>query len=122
MKRILRGASIASIYAELTGKRISAKDIADLARSGDKIALKVWQDAGTYIGKAVSYAVNLLGINTVVLGGGAEAFDLLAPAVNNSAEKYLFKKANPKINVLHSKPGKYAALTGCAALVLENIS
>lgn len=117
------GASIASIYSELTGKRISAKDIADLARSGDKIALKVWQDAGSYIGKAVSYAVNLLGIDTVVLGGGAaEAFDLLAPAVNNSAEKYLFKKANPQIKILHSKPGKYAALMGCAALVLENIS
>lgn len=117
------GASISSIYAELTGKQISAKDIADLARSGDKIALKVWQDAGTYIGKAVSYAINLLGIDTVVLGGGAaEAFDLLAPAVNNSAEKYLFKKANPQIKILHSKPGKYAALMGCAALALENIS
>ena len=115
------GASIAAIYNESTGKNLSAKHISELARSGDAQALKVWQNAGEYIGKASSYAVNLLNIDTVVLGGGAaEAFDLLELFVIESLNKNLFKKANPNVKVLHSLPGKFAALKGCAALAIEN--
>ncbi len=115
------GASIAAIYNEKTNKNLSAKDIADLARNGDKIALETWQNAGRYIGKAASYAVNLLNIDTVVLGGGAaEAFDLLEPTATELLNINLFKKANPQAKILHSSPGKYAALKGCAAIVLEN--
>ena len=115
------GASIAAIYNEKTGENISAKEIADLARDGNQTAVTVWQNAGSYIGKAVSYAVNLLGIDTVVLGGGAaEAFDLLEPSATAALDQYLFKKANPNVKILHSAPAHFAALKGCAALVLEN--
>ena len=115
------GASIVSIYNETTNKNLTAKEIADLARNGDTDALAVWQDAGAHIGKAVSYAVNLLNINTVVLGGGAaEAFVLVEPSATKSLNENLFTKANPNVKILHSKPGQFAALMGCAALVLEN--
>lgn len=115
------GASIAAIYNEETNKNLSAKEIADLARNGDNIALTVWHQAGSYIGKAAAYAVNLLNIDTIVLGGGAaEAFDLLEPAATESLNKNLFKKANPNCKILHSKPGRFAALMGCVALVLDN--
>ena len=115
------GASISDIYREKTSKDISAKDIANLARNGDKTALYVWQNAGRYIGQAVSYAVNLLNIELIVLGGGAaEAFDLLQPSATQSLRQNLFKKANPNTKILHSAPGRFAALMGCAALVLEN--
>lgn len=115
------GASIAAIYNEQTGGKLNAKEIADLARDGDKTALAVWQEAGTYIGKAAAYAVNLLNIDAVVLGGGAaEAFDLLEPSATAALRQNLFKKANPSVKILHSAPGRYAALMGCAALVLEN--
>lgn len=115
------GASIAAIYNEITGCNYTAKTIAEKARSGDKNALLVWQSAGAYIGKAAACAVNLLNIDTVVLGGGAaEAFDLLEPTATKGLNNNLFKKANPDVKLLHSKPGKYAALMGCAALVIEN--
>ena len=115
------GASIAAIYNEKTGTNLSAKEIADLARGGDKTALITWQSAGAYIGKAASYAVNLLGIDTVVLGGGAaEAFDLLEPAATEALDRLVFKKANPNVRILHSLPARFAALKGCAALVLEH--
>ena len=115
------GASIAKIYYEKTGESISAKEIADRARGNEQIALSVWQDAGRYIGKAASYAVNLLGIDTIVLGGGAaEAFDLLQPYAKQELEENIFKKANPNVQILHSLPAKYASLMGCAALVIES--
>ena len=114
------GASLSQIFKERTGKDMSAKDIAELARKGDKTALDVWEEAGAYIGKAVSYAVNLLGIDTVVLGGGAaEAFDLIYSSAQAALEHLIFKKANSNAKILHSKPGSKAALMGCAGLVLE---
>ncbi|MBQ8267026.1 MAG: ROK family protein [Clostridia bacterium] len=114
------GASIAAIYNEITGCNCTAKTIAERARDGDKNALSVWHSAGKYIGKAAAYAVNLLNINTVVLGGGAaEAFDLLEPSATKALGDNLFKKANPNVKILHSTPGRYAALIGCAALVLQ---
>lgn len=121
LEAMASGASIAAIYREKTGVDISAKEIADLARTDDETALSVWQSAGHYIGKAVSYAVNLLNIDTVVLGGGAaEAFDLLQPAAMATLDKLVFKKANEHVKILHSAPGRYAALKGCGALVLKN--
>lgn len=115
------GASIGAIYNERTNSNLTAKEIADLARGGDEVALSVWQEAGAYIGKAAAYAVNLLNIDTVVLGGGAaEAFELLEPSATAAMQKNLFKKANPNAKILHSKPGRFAALMGCAALVLDS--
>jgi len=84
--------------------------------------LRVWSDAGTYIGKAIAQSVNLLGTDTVVLGGGvAEAFDLLKPPIDSAIKKHVFLKAVPHVNVLHSALGKNAALVGCAALVKQQI-
>ncbi len=115
------GASIAAIYNERTKNNLTAKEIAELAHGGNVDALSVWQEAGSYIGKAAAYAVNLLNIDAVVLGGGAaEAFDLLEPSATKNLNKNLFKKANPKTKILHSKPGRFAALMGCVALVLDS--
>ncbi len=123
LESMASGASISAIYKERTGVEISAKDIADRARNGDAVALDVWNSAGTYIGKALSSAVNLLGLDTVVLGGGAaEAFDLLKPSIDAAIKRYVFLGANPNVRVLHSALGKYAALSGCAALVKYQLS
>ena len=114
------GASISALFCERTGIDIPAKEIATLARNGNADALSVWEEAGAYIGKAVSYAVNLLGLEKIILGGGAaEAFDLLEPSCTREMEKYVFKAANPDVEIMHSANGKWAALKGCAALVLE---
>lgn len=120
LEAMASGASIADIYKERTGEELSAKEIADLARQGNKAALTVWQEAGAYIGKAAAYAVNLLGLDTVVLGGGAaQSFDLLEPSAQEAMKRFLFERANPGAKILHSQLSGYAALKGCAALVLE---
>lgn len=122
LEAMASGASIAAIYTERTGQAvsISAKEIADMARDGDETALRVWQEAGAYIGKAAAYVVNILDIDTVVLGGGAaQSFDLLEWSANKALERYVFAKAHPNVGVVHSSLGGYAALKGCAALVVD---
>ena len=120
LEAMASGASISQIYNEITGKNLSAKDICDIARSGDPVAKKVWHDAGFYIGKASAHAVNLLGFENIILGGGAaEGFSLLEDGLYEGYDKFVFKRANPSKNIfVHSAVGKYAALKGCAALCL----
>lgn len=115
------GASIADIYSKKTKASVTgALDVAKKARKGDVVALSVFEEAGVYIGKAVASAVNLLGINTVVVGGGvSEGFELFEKAANESLEKNIFVRANPDAKILRSSLGKNAALLGCVALVKE---
>lgn len=65
-----RGAS--SVIEELTGgdySKVSIDTIIEAAKKNDKIALSILDDAGEYIGIAVSNAVNLLGPQMIILGG-----------------------------------------------------
>lgn len=120
LEAMASGASIASIYTERTGKKIPTKELAVLARAGDEMARCVFSEAGAYVGKAAAHAVNLLGLGTVVLGGGvAESFDLLEPSAREALEHFVFARANPNVRLLRSLPGRNAALLGCAALVLS---
>lgn len=117
LEAVASGASISKIYKSRTGKSFSAKEIADFARKGEPQAKAVWSEAGEYIGKAAACAVNLLGLEAVVLGGGAaKSFELLEPFAKKAMEKYLFGRANPNVEILHSSLGDYASLKGCAAL------
>lgn len=120
LEAMASGASIAAIYADRTGESVSAKAIADRARQGEKQALDVWQEAGGYIGKASAAVMNLLGLETVVLGGGAaEAFDLLEGPALKAIDRFLFKGARLTPRLLHSALGAQAALMGCCALAHE---
>lgn len=119
LEAMASGASIAAIYAERTGKRIDTKTLAALARDGDAESARVFSEAGAYIGKAAAHTVNLLGLDTVVIGGGvSESFDLIEAGIRSAFGRFVFEKANPSVAVLPSALGRYAALKGGAALVL----
>jgi glucokinase len=97
----------------------TAQKVAELARSGDTIALSVMETTGTLLGKAASYAVNLLNLEAVILGGGvAQSFDLLLPSLEKSFRSRLFQNANPSVKLEQTGLGYRAGLAGAAALTL----
>ena len=84
--------------------------------------MEVYNKAGSYIGKALSYSINLLNIKKVVLGGGvSQDFELLKDGINVSLDKYLFKQANKNITVEKTQLGYNAALIGAAAVAINKI-
>ena len=120
LEAMASGASLSAIYEEMYHKKMGTKDIATLAFQGDKNAISLFQQAGFYIGKAAAHTINLLGLRTVVLGGGmSESFSLLQTGIQDALDRCVFKQANPTVNVIPSPLGSYAALKGCAALVLD---
>ena len=93
----------------------SAAEIAALARNGNKAAMDVFQTTARMIGKAASYAVNLLNLPMIVVGGGVSgAFDLLEPEMKKTLIHYSFHAANANIRIEKTVLGYEAALIGAA--------
>lgn len=116
LEAMASGRGISRLYRRGTGRDLSAKEIADLARSGDPAALKAYETAGGYMGKALSFCVNILNIGTVIIGGGvSESFDLLEKPINSALSERVFRQGNPRVEVKRTALGYYAALVGAAA-------
>ncbi|MCL2305908.1 MAG: ROK family protein [Planctomycetaceae bacterium] len=99
---------------------LTAAEIADLARQGDPVAMDVYQTTARLLGQAASYAVNLLNLPMIVLGGGvSEAFDLLAPEMGRTLHRFTFQAANPNVRIGKTALGYEAALVGAAATGLQ---
>lgn len=113
------GTGIAAKYFDLTGQALSAKEIAERAKNGDRISAAIYREAGYLIGSALSSAANLLNPEKIVLGGGvAMDFPLLSPGINRALEEGLFSAANPELTIVKTGLGYNAALLGAAALTL----
>ena len=114
------GPGIARRYAVMVKKDspdVSAKKIAELARAGDDAALSVFDITGRLIGKAASFAVNLLNLEKVVIGGGvSNSFDLLLPSMEASFHERVFRDANLKFVFEQTGLGLDAGLAGAVAI------
>ena len=117
------GPGIARRYAVLQKKELpdlSAREIAERARMGDETAKSVFDITGRLIGKAASYAVNLLNLEKVVIGGGvSNSFDLLLPSMEMTFRKKVFQDANPKAVFEKTGLGTDAGLAGAVALTMK---
>jgi len=119
------GPGIARRYAMLKKESpvlsaLSAREIADRAKSGDETAKMVFDITGRLIGKAASYVVNLLNLEKVVIGGGvSNSFDLLFPSMERTFREKVFRDAN--VNAVFAKTGLGydAGLAGAAALAMQ---
>ena len=98
----------------------NAAGCAELARNGNETALRIFAEAGKYLGRGISYCINILNPQAVIIGGGvAASLDLLLPGVRSSLESCAYETMQ-NIEIISTPLGYEAALVGAAALVLEN--
>lgn len=86
LETLASGTSIGLRYAERSGEHIGgARQVAERARAGDAEAVAVFRQAGRALGLACASAATLLDLPLAIVGGGvAEAWDLLAPGVDEA--------------------------------------
>jgi len=102
---------------------VTAKTVAQAARDGDKIAIKVYDEAGYYIGKAIAAAVNIINPQKVVLGGGvSQDFDLFIDSLKRTFYEMVFKEANKNLIIEKTGLGYDAALIGAAAIAWRGLN
>ncbi|MFF5181494.1 ROK family protein [Micromonospora sp. NPDC000316] len=107
--------------AELPADTGTAR-LAELAEAGDPDALRALRDAGTALGVAVASVVNLLDLDTVVLGGGyAPLAPWLCPPVLAEIAGRVLTAAWSPVTVRPSILGPEAAVVGAAGSVVRHI-
>lgn len=96
-----------------------AKGLSLLAEEGSKAALEIFRTAGRYLGRAISYGLNISNPERVYLGGGvAKSLSLLLPGIQEEIEKNAVPGAR-SVEILETKLGYHAALLGAGALILS---
>ena len=116
------GPAILKNYEEMTGESKTAAELAEMAKSGDKNALAVFELEGKYLGMAVAAIANIMNPKKVVFGGGVmESFDLIEASMKESYKKNVYFYANRDLEIEHTGLGYYAALLGAAAVAFRRI-
>ena len=120
------GASLARRYHERFGSRgdvrASAKAIAEAARNGDEGALEIYRETGSFLGKAISYAVNIVNPQKIILGGGVSMdLDLFLPEMKNMIAKYKFQEPNQCLRIEKTALSYNASLIGAAAAAMKGM-
>ena len=113
-----------SLLTEMLGedlKDLRSGDIRKAIRRGDKMVEKIVEEAAEYIGVAIGNLVNILNPEVVVLGGGVmEALsDEMMPTIGKSAKSHVLPGTFRNVEIMASKLGDNAGITGAAALARE---
>lgn len=75
-------------------KYATAKSIIDEAKKGDEIGLKVIEEAGGYLGKALAQIACIVNPDIFVIGGGvSKAGDILLDVIKKNFKQYVFHAA-----------------------------
>ncbi|MEV1147123.1 ROK family protein [Micromonospora sp. NPDC049799] len=96
--------------------------LTELAGAGDPATLHALAEAGTALGVAVAGVVNLLDLDTVVLGGGyARLTPWLRPPVLAEISRRVLTAAWSPVTVRPAVLGSEAAVVGAAGSVVRRI-
>lgn len=97
----------------------TSKDICDLARDGEPIALEILDRFGEYLGRALSFVSCTVDPDVFIIGGGmSRAGDLIVEPIMKYYRKYAFHVSTGTTASI-ALLGNDAGIYGCAKMVLE---
>jgi len=112
-----------SLIKKLAGgnlQSITSQTIQAAALKGDKLARRIWREAGEYLGIALSGVINLLNPGVIVFGGGmAKAEELIFQPMKKEIRKRTFKVPFEKVKFTRTKFGADLGVIGAALLILQ---
>ena len=116
-KRMLESCDTPSALRNL--ESFTSKDICDLARDGEEMALTIVDRFGEYLGRALSFVSCTVDPDVFIIGGGmSRAGDIIVEPIKKYYRKYAFHVSTgttASIAILGNDAGIY----GCAKMVIE---
>jgi glucokinase len=112
------------LYSQVEGisDLVTARHVVEAAKAGDQVSQAIISQAFSFLGIGIANAINLLGPELVVIGGGvAKAGDLILKPITNALDDHLFpslSRPHLKFSVL----GDETPLFGAAALVEQELN
>lgn len=115
---VFSGPSLQRYYAKISGKSLTMKEIYQLYKEGnDPYAKDTMQYLIKSFGKALSYIVNVIDPDAIVIGGGVGNIDLLYTEGPEELKNYIFNSRVVETPFLKPKLGDSAGVFGAAELV-----
>ncbi|MBQ2745494.1 MAG: ROK family glucokinase [Lachnospiraceae bacterium] len=116
-KRILASCDTETPLRAMGG--FSAKDVVDLAKENDKVAVSVMETLGEYLGKALASIACIVNPKAFVIGGGvSKAGQYLIDVIEKHFKEHAFGPCSDVKFVIASL-GNDAGIYGASALVLS---
>lgn len=113
-----RGLELA--YERHSGGRADPRTIAERARAGESAARAAWQEFGTDLGMGLSYVVNVIDPDVIVVGGSlANAYDVFSTYADAALRAHINPAPREHVRLVRAALGDLAPLAGAAALVLQ---
>jgi len=98
------------------------KDILEDLNKKDKVIRTALKEAAFCLGIKISFLVNFLNPELVIIGGGLEKFgDYFLNECINTVRDFSFSEMRKNLKIVFSKLGNNATAYGAALLVLENL-
>ena len=122
LEQYASASGVSKSYLESSGKKISAREIAELAVQGNEAAVSAFDRAGTTMGGALAHILKVVDIPHVVIGGGLSAsWHLMERTFRERLEADLVPVLRGKTNVAVSKAQDGAGMLGAAKLAGNQI-
>lgn len=94
----------------------------EAARAGDKLAFQILDETGTYVGKVLALALNLLDPELVVLGGPlVQDGDVILEAVRYQVRLQALPHISKQTEIVVDDQGELAGARGAALLALDRL-
>ncbi|PAE31212.1 ROK family glucokinase [Oceanobacillus profundus] len=111
----------AEIYKKY--QAITAKDIFDLAKDGDAIAISIVKRTADVLGQVIANLGVIINPSKVLIGGGvSKAGDLLVNEIRIAFRKYALPRVSDACEIKIAQLGNDAGIIGGASLVLEKLN
>ena len=99
---------------------LTARDVAELGQKGNTEAITIFDDAGKYLGRALSIAANLFNPDKIIIAGGvSNAGSLLMKPVMEEFKKHTMDIIKDATKVEFTSLGMDAGVVGSITLALD---
>ncbi|NOZ05838.1 MAG: ROK family protein [Chloroflexi bacterium] len=105
------------------GAGLTAHQVVDAARAGDRLAGDVLRQAAIYVGMGIATLVHLLDPALVVIGGGvSNAGDLLLDPIRQTVRERTMEAYHGGVTIVPTALGDDVGLWGAIALVMDRVA
>ena len=101
---------------------LQPEDVINAAKSGDEFAISLLNKIGLALGKGLSFTIQLLNPEIIVLGGViSQANRFVLTPIQQSLNKYCLEQISSKVKIVISENWEQAGLLGVSAMLFQHL-
>lgn len=115
---------VTSLATQFKGypEKITTEDVINSARQGDEFCISVLNEIGAAMGKGLSYIIQLLNPEAIVLSGPlSKAKQYILSPIQQSLNRFCLEKISESTKILISDLGDQSAMLGTSKMIFQKI-